>query len=166
MQHFFCFCIIIIRPLQCRKSTPTICSQWLQQIRFLHQMQSQKKESQQHLPLSKLLQRNWNPHPFNSFLGASSEAGEARLLSVSAPRAASWLPVVPSPGLGLHLEPGPLLGGGHLWWIPESCLLRESFGHPLGHHALTCRHRCDVVTWHNLLRDTVAHLFCEGPTRE
>ena len=38
-------------------------------------------------------------------------AKRARLLSVLAPHAASWLSAaVPSPGLGLHLEPNKLHG--------------------------------------------------------
>ena len=47
-------------------------------------------------------------HLFNSLLGDSSMADRARLLSVSAPHAASWLSVIPSPALGLHLEPNEL----------------------------------------------------------
>ena len=65
-------------------------------------------------------------------------ADRARLLSVSAPHAASWLSVIPSPALGLHLEPNQascfykvVAGVGHLWWFPMSGLLRESFGPPL-----------------------------------
>ena len=44
-------------------------------------------------------------HQFNNILIVSSVADKARLLSVSSPHAASWLTVVPSEGLGLHLEP-------------------------------------------------------------
>ena len=42
---------------------------------------------------------------FNSLLSQSSVADKARLLSVSSPHASAWLSVVPSPGLGLSLDP-------------------------------------------------------------
>ena len=42
---------------------------------------------------------------FNSLLSESSTVDKARLLSVSLPHASSWLSVVPSPGLGLSLDP-------------------------------------------------------------
>ena len=42
---------------------------------------------------------------FHSLLGASSIANKACLLAVSAPHAASWISVVPSVSLGLHLDP-------------------------------------------------------------
>ena len=43
---------------------------------------------------------------FRSLLGASSIANKARLLAVSAPHAAyTWISMVPSVSLGLHLDP-------------------------------------------------------------
>ena len=42
---------------------------------------------------------------FHSLLRASSIANKARLLAVSAPHVASWISVVPSVSLGLHLDP-------------------------------------------------------------
>eukprot|EP00731_Ephydatia_muelleri_P017175 Em0010g273a len=41
---------------------------------------------------------------FHILLESSSPANRAHLLSVAAPHVSSWLSVVPSPGLGLHLE--------------------------------------------------------------
>jgi hypothetical protein len=41
---------------------------------------------------------------FNLLLETSSNADQARLLSVSAPHASSWLSVLPSQGLDLHLD--------------------------------------------------------------
>eukprot|EP00731_Ephydatia_muelleri_P034398 Em0058g4a len=101
----------------------------------------------------------------NSLLGASSMADRARLLSVSASQAASWLSMTPSLALGLHLEPNELHASIR-WWLG----LDTSGGYlcpvcsqkaldPLGHHATTCTHGGDVVTRHNLLRDVVANLF-------
>ena len=42
---------------------------------------------------------------FQLLFDQSSLADKARLLSVSAPHAAAWLSVIPSVGLGLHLDP-------------------------------------------------------------
>ena len=55
-------------------------------------------------------------HQFNSILIASSVADKAHLLSVSSPHAASWLSVVPSEGLGLHLEPS-VFQVAVKWWL-------------------------------------------------
>ena len=81
---------------------------------------------------------------FNSLLSESSTAGKARLLSVSLPHASSWLSAIPSPGLGLSLDPNE-----HLmvikWWLgldtspgsPPCALCPEHALDPIGHHALT-----------------------------
>ena len=52
----------------------------------------------------KMLSTKVDNHLFNLLLGNSSPADRARLLSVSSPHAASWILVIPSEGLGLHLE--------------------------------------------------------------
>ena len=41
---------------------------------------------------------------FQSLLSSSSQVNKARLLSVSAPFAGSWISTIPSPGLNLHLD--------------------------------------------------------------
>ncbi|KAL5464080.1 hypothetical protein EMCRGX_G033040 [Ephydatia muelleri] len=51
---------------------------------------------------------------FHILLESSSPANRARLLSVAAPHASSWLSVVPSPGLGLHLESNEYQMA--IWW--------------------------------------------------
>ena len=51
----------------------------------------------------KALSEKLDVHQFNLLLNCSSVADRARLLSVSSPFAASWLSVIPSEGLGLHL---------------------------------------------------------------
>ncbi|KAL5515687.1 hypothetical protein EMCRGX_G000889 [Ephydatia muelleri] len=102
-------------------------------------------------------------HLFNSLLGASSMADRARLLSVSATHAASWLSVTPSLALGLHLEPNELHASIR-WWLGldtsggSLCSSQKALD-PLGHHATTCTHGGDIVTRHNLLRDVVANLL-------
>eukprot|EP00731_Ephydatia_muelleri_P033046 Em0025g2a len=83
---------------------------------------------------------------FKSLLGASCPAGKARLLSVSAPHSSSWVSVVPSMGLGLHME-------SNEFQTADVAL------DPLGHHAVTCRHGGDVVIRHHHLRDVFVD-FC------
>eukprot|EP00731_Ephydatia_muelleri_P010281 Em0005g867a len=104
-------------------------------------------------------------HLFNSLLGASSMADRARLLSVSASHAASWMSVTPSLALGLHLKPNELHASIR-WWLGldtsggSLCpVCSQKALAPLGHHATAYTHGGHVVTRHNLLRDVVANLF-------
>ena len=108
---------------------------------------------------------------FQQLFDLSSPAHRARLLSVSSRHAASWLTVIPSPGLNLHLEPNEFQVAIK-WWLG----MDVSFGSccpycpnhrldPLGHHALTCKHGGDVVLRHNSLRDVFVescHRACLG----
>ena len=93
---------------------------------------------------------------FKSLLEASSPANKAQLLSASASHAASWLSVVPSMGLGLHMECNEL-GVGVGGTVCPLCT--DVTLDPLGHHAVTCRHGGDVVVRHNHLCDVVVD-FC------
>ena len=99
-------------------------------------------------------------------LEASSPADKARLLSVSAPHAASWLLVTPSPGLDLHLDPNELQISIQ-WWLGidtargSSCSLCPGLAlGRLGNHATTCKRGGDVVTHHNHLRNVFVE-FCD-----
>eukprot|EP00731_Ephydatia_muelleri_P004897 Em0002g1073a len=90
------------------------------------------------------------------------QINKARLLSVSAPIAGSWITATPSPGLNWHLECQVALR----WWLSLdtaggfSCpYCPDIMLDPLGHHAVSCRHGGFVVTQHNLLRDILAG-FC------
>ena len=56
----------------------------------------------------RVLSKKLEDHQFSMLLETSSPADKARLLSESAPHAASWLLVTPSPGLDLHLDPSEL----------------------------------------------------------
>ena len=57
-------------------------------------------------PISqRILSQRQDDHSFGLVIAAATDADKARLLSTSAPHAASWLSVVPSVGLGLHLDP-------------------------------------------------------------
>ena len=69
----------------------------------------------------------------------------ARLLSVSAPHAAAWLSVIPSVGLGLHLDPEECRTALK-WWLgietahgSNCALCPDSALDPHGHHAATCK---------------------------
>ena len=98
-------------------------------------------------------------HVVNLLLNSSSVADKARLLSVSSPHAASWLSVVPSESLGLHMDP-PVFQVAIKWWLghdvsegSQCALCPGSTLDHLGHHAVTCKYGGDVVTRHNMIRD-------------
>ena len=98
-------------------------------------------------------------------LETSSPADKARLLSESAPHAASWLVVTPSPGLDLHLDPNELQISIQ-WWLGmdtargSSCSLCPGIAlDHLGNHASTCKWGGDVVICHNHLRNVLVE-FC------
>ena len=101
---------------------------------------------------------------FSTLLESFSHSNRARLLSVAALHSSSWLSVVPSPGLGLHLESNEYQMAIK-WWLgldtsgqsmcpfcPDTAL------DPLGHHAVTCRHGGDVVIRHYRFRDEIFDL--------
>ena len=99
---------------------------------------------------------------FHSLLGASFIANKARLLAVSAPHAASWISVVPSVSLGLHLDPSEFQVAIK-WWLGMDTsggslcsLCPEVALDPLGHDTVSCKRGGDAVIWHNLLRDVFA----------
>ena len=102
-----------------------------------------------------------------TLLASSSPADNTRILSISAPHAGSWISVVPSPDLNLHLDPaecqvaitcrwwlGLDISGGSLCPFCPGVALDM-----LGHHAASCKHGGDVVARHNHLRDIFA-AFC------
>ena len=104
-------------------------------------------------------------HLFQSLLSLASPVNKTHLLSVSAPHAGSWISVVPSTGLGLHLDPAECQTAIK-WWLGldtsrgSLCPFCSGIAlDPLGHHAISCRHGGFVVSQHNNLRDTIAN-FC------
>ena len=106
----------------------------------------------------KMLSTKVDNHLFNLLLENSSPANRAHLLSVSSPHAASWISVIPSEGLGLHLEPSEFQVAIK-WWLnldtssgAMCALCPGSVLDPLGHHTLTCKRGSDVVSRHNKLR--------------
>ena len=82
----------------------------------------------------------------------SSTANKARLLSVSAPHATSWLSVNPSTSLALHLDPIEFRVADK-WWLDidtsqgSQCAFHPAHSlDPLGHHALTCNCGGEVIS--------------------
>eukprot|EP00731_Ephydatia_muelleri_P021851 Em0014g442a len=112
----------------------------------------------------KALSEKLDDHQFNLLLNCSSVADRARLLSVSSPFAASWLSVIPSEGLGLHLT-APIFQVALKWWLgldtsggSQCSLCPGSVLDHLSHHAVTCKSGGDVVTRHNRLRDCIVEV--------
>ena len=102
-----------------------------------------------------------HPMIFN-FNNCPWQTGQGRLLSISSPHASSWFSVVPSEGLGLHLNPDQFQVAIK-WWLGLDTsggtlcsLCPDTVLDPLGHHASTCKRGGDAVFRHNRLRDVVA----------
>eukprot|EP00731_Ephydatia_muelleri_P002754 Em0001g2754a len=113
----------------------------------------------------KLLSSKVNDHCFQDLFDRSSPANKARLLSVSAPHATSWLSVIPSTSQGLHLDPIEFRVAVK-WWLGldtsqgSQCAFCPAHSlDPLRHHTLTCKCGGDVVLRHNALRDTLVHFL-------
>ena len=108
-----------------------------------------------------------------------SEEGEvreiARLASLGLPHAGSWLSVVPSPALGLHLRPAefiPVLKyrlGVPVYSSAGLCPACSRPSDRMGDHSLGCRTTSDRIARHNMLRDVLYETAASadlGPTRE
>ena len=113
----------------------------------------------------KELSKRIDEYRFDQLFLTSTPSNRAHLLSVSSCHASSWLAVIPSQGLNLHLEPDEFQVALK-WWLgmDTSSQLRCPYcpDHqldPLGHHALTCKGGGDVVLRHNSLRDVFSQ-FC------
>eukprot|EP00731_Ephydatia_muelleri_P002068 Em0001g2068a len=113
-------------------------------------------------PIQKAFSAKMDDFQFNQLFNSSSLADRARLLSISSPHALSWLSVVPSKGLGLHLNPDQFQVAIK-WWLGLNAsggslcsLCPDTVLDPLGHHASTCKRGGDAVFRHNRLRDVVA----------
>ena len=115
-------------------------------------------------PSQHALSKKLDCHLFHSLLMTSSPANKAHLLSSSAAHASSWLSVVPSVGLGLHLDSSEFHTAVK-WWLGMNSTARSSCPFcpdialdPLGHHAVSCRHGGDVVIRHNRLRNIITDM--------
>eukprot|EP00731_Ephydatia_muelleri_P031244 Em0022g758a len=123
------------------------------------------KEALVNLPPQRALSKKLDMHAFQSLLSSSSLVNKARILSVSAPHAGSWISVIPSTGLDLHLNSAECQIALR-WWLGLDTSGGSLCPHcpdialdPLGHHAASCRHGGDVVARHNHLQDIFAN-FC------
>ena len=91
------------------------------------------------------------------------------------PHAGSWLSVVPSPALGLHLRPAefiPVLKyrlGVPVYSSAGLCPACSRPSDRMGDHSLGCRTTSDRIARHNMLRDVLYETAASadlGPTRE
>ena len=99
----------------------------------------------------------------------------ARLASVGLPHAGSFLSVVPSPPLGLHLRSAefiPVLKyrlGIPVYSSEGPCPACDAISDRMGDHALGCSKTGDRIARHNLLRDVVFEAAASadlGPSKE
>ena len=103
----------------------------------------------------KLLSSKVNVNCFQNLFDRSSPANKARLLSVSAPHATSWLSVIPSTSQGLHLDPIEFRVAVK-WWLGldtsqgSQCAFCPAHSlDSLGHHALACK--CGVMLYYAIM---------------
>ena len=113
-----------------------------------------------------ILSQRLDDHSFGLVIAAATDADINRAsLYICTPCRLFWLTVVPSVGLGLHLDPNELQIAVK-WWLGVDTSRGSSCGlcpdvalDPLGHHAATCRCGADVAIRHNRLRDVFLS-FC------
>ena len=85
----------------------------------------------------------------------------ARLTSLGLKYAGSWLSVVPSPALGLHLRPAEFVPivryrlGINVYSSEGNCPACGQESDKLGDHALACVRSRDRIARHDLLRDVI-----------
>ena len=100
---------------------------------------------------------------------------QARLASLSLPYAGSWLNVVPSPALALHLRGPEFISaikyrlGANIFRSAGPCPACSAHSDTLGDHALCCGSKGERVSRHNALRDALystAVAASLGPSRE
>ena len=108
-----------------------------------------------------------------------TEEGEAReiarMASLGLPHAGSWLSVVPSPSLGLHLRAAefiPVLKyrlGIPVYSSEGPCPACSSPSDRMGDHSLGCAKTGDRIARHNMLRDVLFEAAASadlGPSKE
>ena len=108
-----------------------------------------------------------------------NEEGEkreiARMSSLGLPHAGSWLSVVPSPALGLHLRASEFIPvvkyrlGIPLHSTSGLCPACSAPSDRMGDHSLGCRTTGDRIARHNMLRDVLFEAAASadlGPSKE
>ena len=124
--------------------------------KFISQVSIYHRSPTANLASQRVLSGKLESQMFCSLLGASSIANKARLLAVSAPHAASWISVVPSVSLGLHLDPSEFQVA-FKWWLDMDtsegslrCLCSEIT------LTLLATIQFPVSEWRNQLKDVFA----------
>ena len=108
-----------------------------------------------------------------------NEEGEkreiARMSSLGLPHAGSWLSVVPSPALGLHMRPSEFIPvvkyrlGIPVYSTSGLCPACSAPSDRMGDHSLGCRTTGDRIARHNMLRDVLFEAAASadlGPSKE
>ena len=141
---------------------PHSLGQWFQHYNY-HLLQSLQHYNSL-FPLAEVIPADLKTIKIRLLFQSLSLPNRARLLSASSPHASAWLQVVPASGLNLKLDPSEFQAGIK-WWLGidsshgANCLYSPSHcPDPLGHHALTCKYRGDVVSRHNRLRSLAGEL--------
>ena len=118
-------------------------------------------------------------HNTQTFLTQTRDSGSvrdaARLNSLGLPNSGSWLNVIPSPTLGLHLKSPEFIVcvkyrlGMQIFPTNGQCYACPVLSDVLGDHAVSCGWGGERVFRHNQIRDclfTACTQACLGPTRE
>ena len=95
----------------------------------------------------------------NALLSIGNQLDRARLLAAGAPESGAWLHALPSPSLGMLLDPPRLrvavaLRVGAVVFQPHQCRC-GSLADSMGHHALTCRFSAGRHPRHTALNDVI-----------
>eukprot|EP00731_Ephydatia_muelleri_P024253 Em0016g524a len=107
-----------------------------------------------HLAATHALSKKLDDYLFQSMLMTSSPANKARLLSASAPHARSWLSVIPSVRLGLHLDPAEFQAAVK-WWLGTTL---DPLGQPQCHADMVAMWLSNTMTCKTFLQSSVVVL--------
>ena len=100
---------------------------------------------------------------------------KARMYSLGLPNSGAWLNVIPSPALGLHLQPSEFITavkyrmGVNVFSVEGKCTACSILSDPAGDHAVSCGWGGERIARHNLIMDVLFNTCVSaalGPTRE
>ena len=110
-----------------------------------------------------------------SIVNSENVRDKARIGSLGLPNSGAWLNVIPSPALGLHLQPREFITavkyrlGINVFPAEGRCTACPVLSDATGDHAVSCGWGGERIARHNLIRD-VLYNSCSsaalGPTRE
>ena len=84
---------------------------------------------------------------------------KARMYSLGLPTSGAWLNVIPSPALGLHLQPSEFITavkyrmGVNVFSVEGKCTACSILSDPAGDHAVSCGWGGERIARYNLIRD-------------